>query len=60
METKVNSGVVANRVTMKLGPSVVPVGTETVLVLCCIPLHHFISLGTAGSLVDEWTGLGFD
>lgn len=60
METKVNSSVVGNKVTMKLVPSVVPVGTESVLVLCCVPLHHFISLGTAGSLVDKWTGLHFD
>lgn len=59
METKVNSGVVENRVTMKLGSSVVTAGTETVLVLCCVPLHHFISLGTAGGLVEKWAGLHF-
>lgn len=59
METKVNSSVVGNRVTMKLGPSVVPVGTESILVLCSVPLHHFISSVTAGSLVDKWTGLRF-
>lgn len=60
METKVNSSVEGNRVTMKLGPSVVPVGTESILVLSCVPLHHFISLGTADGLVDKWTGLRFD
>lgn len=56
---KVNSGVVENRVTMKLGSSVITVGTETVLVLCCVPLHHFISLGTAGGLVEKWAGIHF-
>lgn len=59
METKVNSSVVGNRVTMKLGPSVVPVDTESILVLCSVPLHRFISSGTAGGLVDKWTGLSF-
>lgn len=54
MEKKVNSSVVGNRVTMKFGPSV-PVGTESILVLCSVLLHHFISLGTAGGLVDKLT-----
>lgn len=59
MEIKVSGSVVGNRVTMKLGPSVVAVVTESIFVLYSIPLHHFICLGIVGSLVAKWTGLCF-